>query len=409
MLGVDSETSAQGVLSQRAHEVAGADLPAAVEKPLPESPQQSPPVTPEALTHADSNDDIQPSSQTSVTDLNNEELESSQKASKTPDDHVQGSEPPASGNQASSERHKEITEKYSSLWTDKEEQIITKPFDYVKALPGKHFRAQILLAFNVWLQVDKESLGVIDKAIEMLHNASLLIDDIQDSSDLRRGSPAAHRIFGTAQSINAANYMCFMAQQELLKLQKPEVLQIYLEEILNAHRGQGIELFWRDTLTVPTEEEYLLMVSNKTGGLFRLAARLMQAVSPTTYNILPVAELVGLMFQVRDDHRSLSCEKMSSAKGFCEDLTEGKFSFPIIHSIRTSTSSNNEVLNILKLRTTNSDLKAHAVQHMHAETKSFEYTNNRLGDFHKAARDLLTGFELRNEQLGALVKMLSLA
>ena len=226
--------------------------------------------------------------------------------------------------------------------------------------------------------------------------------------------------------------MCFMAQQELLKLQKPEVLQIYLEEILNAHRGQGIELFWRDTLTVPTEEEYLLMVSNKTGGLFRLAARLMQAVSTTTYNILPVAELIGLMFQIRDDHRSLSCEKvrdllqnvqmyslsysslqltnqMSSAKGFCEDLTEGKFSFPVIHSIRTGTTSNNEVLNILKLRTTNNDLKAYAVQHMQAETKSFEYTNNRLGDFHKAARDLLTGIELRNEQLGALLKMLSLA
>lgn len=136
------------------------------------------------------------------------------------------------------------------------------------------------------------------------------IDDIQDSSDLRRGSPAAHRIFGTAQSINSANYMYFLAQQELLKLQKPVAMQIYVEELLNLHRGQGIELFWRDTLTVPTEEEYLLMVSNKTGGLFRLAARLMQAVSTTTYNILPVAELVGLMFQVRDDHRSLSCEQV---------------------------------------------------------------------------------------------------
>ena len=123
MLDVESETFAQGVQSQRAHQVAGTDLPAAVEKPLPESPQQSPPVTPEALTRADSNDVIQPSSQTSVADLNNEDLESSQKASETPDDHVQGSEPPASGDEISSGRHEEITEKYSSLWTDKEEQV----------------------------------------------------------------------------------------------------------------------------------------------------------------------------------------------------------------------------------------------------------------------------------------------
>ena len=136
------------------------------------------------------------------------------------------------------------------------------------------------------------------------------IDDIQDGSDLRRGSPAAHRVFGTAQSINAANYVYFLAQQELLQLRNSDVLQIFVEELLNLHRGQGIELFWRDTLTVPTEEEYLLMVSNKTGGLFRLAARLMQAVSSTTYNILPLAELIGLIFQVRDDHENLNSEQV---------------------------------------------------------------------------------------------------
>lgn len=177
--------------------------------------------------------------------------------------------------------------------------------------------------------MDDESLNIIDKAVQMLHNASLLyarrslmirdrlfaltitrIDDIQDGSDLRRGCPAAHRIFGTAQSINSANYMYFLAQQELLKLKDSDVMQIFIEELLNLHRGQGIELFWRDTLTVPTEEEYLLMISNKTGGLFRLAARLMQAVSSTTFDILPIAELVGLLFQIRDDYQNLSSEQV---------------------------------------------------------------------------------------------------
>ena len=117
-------------------------------------------------------------------------------------------------------------------------------------------------------------------------------------------------MFGTAQSINAANYAYVLAQQETLRLNNPQAMQIFVEELLNLHRGQGIELFWRDTLTVPTEEEYLLMVSNKTGGLFRLATRLMQAVSSTTYNILPLAEMIGLIFQVRDDHENLSSEQV---------------------------------------------------------------------------------------------------
>lgn len=54
--------------------------------------------------------------------------------------------------------------------------MITKSFDYIAALPGKNFRAQILFVLNVWLQVDYESLSVIDRVISKLHNASLLYD-----------------------------------------------------------------------------------------------------------------------------------------------------------------------------------------------------------------------------------------
>ena len=52
-----------------------------------------------------------------------------------------------------------------------------------------------------------------------------------------------------------------------------------LDELINLHRGQGMDLFWRDSLTCPTEEEYVEMVNNKTGGLLRLAVKLMQACS----------------------------------------------------------------------------------------------------------------------------------
>ena len=53
-------------------------------------------------------------------------------------------------------------------------QAITCPFDYIMSLTGKNVRSQLLSAFNVWLQVDEKSYNIIDKVIEMLHNASLL-------------------------------------------------------------------------------------------------------------------------------------------------------------------------------------------------------------------------------------------
>lgn len=105
------------------------------------------------------------------------------------------------------------------------------------------------------------------------------IDDIQDSSQLRRGLPVAHKIFGIAQTINSANYAYFQAQSELHKIGDPRAVEIFTDELLQLHKGQGMDLYWRDSLICPTEEEYLEMVSNKTGGLFRLAIKLMQICS----------------------------------------------------------------------------------------------------------------------------------
>jgi geranylgeranyl pyrophosphate synthase len=107
------------------------------------------------------------------------------------------------------------------------------------------------------------------------------VDDVEDSSILRRGIPVAHSIFGTPQTINSANYVYFKALQDLLVMNNPKLIEIFTEELLNLHRGQGMDLYWRDSLTCPSEADYLEMVGNKTGGLFRLAIKLMQAESAT--------------------------------------------------------------------------------------------------------------------------------
>ena len=137
------------------------------------------------------------------------------------------------------------------------------------------------------------------------------IDDIQDNSRLRRGGPAAHLVFGTAQTINAANYVYYLAQRELTGLHNwSAAIAIFNEELLNLHRGQGLDLFWRDTLTVPSEEEYMQMINLKTGGLFRLAARLLQSASSALFDLLPLVDVVGLIFQIRDDYQNLCNEQV---------------------------------------------------------------------------------------------------
>ncbi|KAK1829049.1 geranylgeranyl pyrophosphate synthase [Podospora conica] len=271
-------------------------------------------------------------------------------------------------------------------WSDEKDKVLTGPYDYLIGHPGKDFRAQLVKAFDAWLEVPPESLDVITRVVGMLHTASLLVDDVEDSSLLRRGYPVAHTIFGIPQTINSSNYIYFCALQELQRLKNHKVITIYAEELLNLHRGQGMDLFWRDTLTCPTEDDYLEMVGNKTGGLFRLGIKLMQAESRSLTDCVPLVNIIGLIFQIADDYQNLWSKQYTANKGMCEDLTEGKFSFPVIHSIR-SDPSNMQLLNILKQKTDNEEVKRYAVAYMES-TGSFEYTRQVLAVLIERARKM---------------------
>lgn len=293
-------------------------------------------------------------------------------------------------------------------WTDEKERIVCGPFDYLNGTRGKEFRTQLINAFNGWLEVPADSLEVITRVVGMLHTASLLVDDVEDSSSLRRGLPVAHNIFGVPQTINSANYIYFVALQELQKLRNPKALVIFAEELCNLHRGQGMDLFWRDTLTCPTEDDYLEMVGHKTGGLFRLGIKLMQAESRSLVDCVPLVNLLGLLFQIQDDYRNLLASEYSQNKGMCEDLTEGKFSFPVIHSIRTN-PSNLQLLNILKQKTSDEEVKRYAVAHMES-TGSFAYTKEVLQVLEERARNLADALDEgkgRSQAIHAILNRLS--
>ena len=274
--------------------------------------------------------------------------------------------------------------------------------------------------------------------IGSLHNASLLVDDIEDSSKLRRGVPVAHSIYGVANTINCANYVYFLALEQCTCLNCPRALHVFVQELLNLHRGQGQDILWREECRCPTEEQYRQMVLDKTGGLFRLAVGLMQALATTSTGTaaaaLPGASSSGsgsgssdsnnissgsssssssggsdgnssptksssaddgnstrssaganyttllnrlaLYFQIRDDFLNVSSVTYMQTKSFCEDLTEGKFSFPIIHAVLTR-PGDTRLLNILRQRTEDVDVKRHAVQWM-VETGSIAYTRATL-------------------------------
>lgn len=98
---------------------------------------------------------------------------------------------------------------------------------------------------------------------------------------------------------------------------------------------------------------------------------------------------------------------MSSTKGYCEDLTEGKMSFPIIHAIHNSPDGvGSNILNILKARTENYHLKSYVVTQLRDVTGSLKYTADKIVKLQNHALSLARRLE-PNEQMEALISMLA--
>ncbi|KAL4771843.1 isoprenoid synthase domain-containing protein [Aspergillus nidulans var. acristatus] len=212
------------------------------------------------------------------------------------------------------------------------------PAEYISSLPSKGVREAFIDGLNVWLVLPDHRVNELKSIVQTLHNASLMLDDIEDHSPLRRGRPATHTIFGAEQTINSANYLLIDAMQKVRALDDPVCMDIYLEEMRNLFVGQSFDLYWTRQGQCPSEEEYLAMVRQKTGGLFRLLTRLMAQIAPVQRELdrqlSTLSDTLGEFFQIRDDYRNLSSE-YTGQKGFCEDLDECKFSFPLIHALNT--------------------------------------------------------------------------
>ena len=282
------------------------------------------------------------------------------------------------------------------------DETVLEPFRYISNVPGKDVRGKLIDCFQLWFQVESESiLQSIKEIIGDLHNASLLVDDIEDNSSLRRGIPVAHKVFGVPATINCSNYAIFLALEKVHALQNPRAIQVFVGELLNLHRGQGQDIFWRDSMTCPTEAQYLKMVQDKTGGLFRLAVGLLQAFATQhqTTDFSPLVNNLAMYFQIRDDFINLADEEYMKSKSFCEDLTEGKFSFPILHNIRQD-PHDRRLWNILKQRTDDTDVKRYA-QRLMKESGSLTYTRDKC-------RSLMTDTIRGIEEMGGNVPLTKL-
>lgn len=215
---------------------------------------------------------------------------------------------------------------------------------------GKRWRPLLLVlcAENARVCYQEKSLLTIDEIyaltplVEFVHTASLIHDDIEDSSDTRRGKPAAHIAYGLDTALNAASWLYFEAPVCIDALAvtdsvKATFYALYTAHLRALHLGQAMDIMWhRDKQLFPAIDEYTAMVRHKTGTLAALAAQLGTAAGGASNDEVKragqIAAAIGEGFQILDDVQNLTTGNPGKKRG--DDIIEGKKSLPVLLHIQ---------------------------------------------------------------------------
>ncbi|KAF7623689.1 hypothetical protein AFLA_007416 [Aspergillus flavus NRRL3357] len=223
------------------------------------------------------------------------------------------------------------------------QNLCMDPYNYISSLPGKGTVAKLADTLQTWFKVPAGSTEIIKTCSTILFHSSLMLDDIQDDSSKRRGMPAAHVMYGVGQTVNCVSYTGAKAFFLCEELKNANACRKALyDELDNLFSGQALELHWKFHRTCPSMNDYIIMIDNKTAGFFRLVLRMMAAEASVSMSLekkntlLHFITLLGRYYQIRDDYQNLVSDEYAAKKGFCDDLSEGKFSLILIHTLNNS-------------------------------------------------------------------------
>lgn len=230
---------------------------------------------------------------------------------------------------------------YHMGWVDADNQ----------ALPagqgGKRIRPLLTLLACAAAGGEAEAALPVAAGIELLHNFSLLHDDIQDNSPLRRGRPTVWKLWGAPQAINAGDALFTLAHLAVLELgvrglPAPVVLEVLRDfdrTCLALTQGQHLDMAFEQRVRV-TEAEYLTMIEGKTAALVsacaRLGGRVAGAEQARVEHLANYGRHLGLAFQVHDDWLGIWGDPAVTGKSVASDLEARKKSLPVVIGLERS-------------------------------------------------------------------------
>ncbi|MEM7434463.1 MAG: polyprenyl synthetase family protein [Myxococcota bacterium] len=213
------------------------------------------------------------------------------------------------------------------------DSLVHKSAHHLLETAGKRLRPMcVVLASRVGHGLDDKTrdFGV---AVELVHCATLLHDDVVDMGDRRRGEPAARTLYGNAASIFAGDWLLVDALRRVRAAEMPDVLVRLLDIIDEMIFAESIQLENRGRLDARLET-YMRVVEGKTAALFRWAmfagARAGGLDDPACEALEQYGVNLGVAFQLIDDYLDYAGDDVTLGKLPFADLREGKMTHPVI-------------------------------------------------------------------------------
>jgi geranylgeranyl diphosphate synthase, type II len=221
-------------------------------------------------------------------------------------------------------------------------QSLYEPSEYVLQAGGKRIRPVLLLLSCEAVGGDPRKALHAAAAIEVLHNFTLVHDDIMDRASSRRGRKTVHTRWDTNVAILVGDELLALAYRALLQTKTPHIQQIakiFTEGVVEVCEGQAYDKEF-ETRSSVTVDEYLLMIEKKTAKMVAVAAEIGGLVGngnrSSVQALRRYGEHVGRAFQIQDDLLDIIADEKELGKPVGGDLMEGKKTFLFLEALRTA-------------------------------------------------------------------------
>lgn len=202
---------------------------------------------------------------------------------------------------------------------------------------GKRIRPTLVLLVAYAYQSMSQSSIALAVAIELIHAATLLHDDVVDNSTMRRSESTANAIWDNAASVLVGDFLYSRAFQLIVSVEEIAVLRMLAETTNVIATGEVLQLQNRHNPNI-TEQNYLDVLRYKTGSLFSAATQAgaisAQRSPEEITNMAQFGEYLGLAFQLTDDLLDYTADEKTLGKQLGDDLAEGKITLPLLHALQ---------------------------------------------------------------------------